>query len=250
MNANEIAALSGVSVRTLHHYDAIGLLRPARNPENGYREYGEKELALLQQILFFKACGFELERIRELLASPSFDRARAYALQEKYLQHERTRIDAMLDTLRKSQKELKGEISMTQKEKFAGFDFNNDPYEEEARRLYGDETIDQSKAHFAAMSKSEQNAVAQGMDDLFKSLASLRLEQPGSPAAQEAMAGMYAHFNKNFGYHYTPEAFAGVGQLYVTDERFTKNIDKYGEGLSAFLAEAMRIWAENAKTNS
>jgi len=244
MNANEVAAVSGVSVRTLHHYDAIGLLCPARNPENGYREYGERELDLLQQILFFKACGFSLGRIRQLLNAPSFDRTQAYALQEKYLLHERERIDAMLDTLRKSQRAMKGETSMTQKEKFGGFDFRNNPYEEEARRLWGGEAVDTSSAHVASLSDAEKDAAAEGMDDLFRSLAAILHEKPDSPAAQEAMGRMYAHFNKNFGIRYTPEMFAGVGRLYVTDERFTKNIDRYGEGLSAFLASAMRIYAE------
>ena len=244
MNTNEVACLTGVSVRTLHHYDKIGLLCPNRNPENGYREYSEKDLDLLQQILFFKECGFPLAQIQKLLSNPSFDRDKAFALQKKYLLHEKKRIDAMLNTLEKTMKSSKGEITMTPKEKFCGFDLTNNPYEEEARRLWGNAVIDQSNAHIAAMSPEEQNAITKDMNDLFMELAAIRTEAPDSDIAQEAMGKMYRHFNQNFGYNYSLEAFSGVGQLYVCDSRFTENVDQYGEGLSNFLAEAMGIYAK------
>lgn len=242
MNAHEVAALTGVSVRTLHHYDQIGLLCPARNAENGYRMYTAEDLDLLQQILFFKECGFSLARIQTLLKSPAFDRERAFALQKNYLLHERRRIETMLQTLERSRKALKGELTMTTQEKFRGLDFSKNPYEEEARRLWGDAAVDESGAKLAALTPEGREAVAEGMDDLFKRLAAVRCEAPGSDAAQAEMDAMFRYFNRSFG-TYTPQAFAGVGQLYVTDERFTRNIDQYGEGLSAFLAEAMAEYA-------
>lgn len=245
MNTNEVASLTGVSVRTLHHYDKIGLLCPGRNPENGYREYSEMDLDQLQQILFFKACGFPLAKIQKLLISPSFDREKAFALQRKYLLHEKKRIEAMLDTLNKTIQSMKGERTMTQKEKFGGFDLSHNPYEEEARSLWGDEAVDRSKTYIESMSAEEQNAISRGMDDLFVELAQILSEAPDSEVAQKAMDKMYRHFNQNFGFQYTLEAFAGVGQLYVNDPRFTENIDRYGEGLSSFLAEAMSIYAAN-----
>jgi hypothetical protein len=85
------------------------------------------------------------------------------------------------------------------------------------------------------------------MDDLFTDLAKIRDEAPGSATAQAAIDKMYSHFNANFGCRYSLEAFAGIGQMYVTDERFTVNIDKYGNGLSKFLSEAMKIYAESQK---
>lgn len=244
MNAKEVASLTGISVRTLHHYDAIGLLRPSRNKENGYREYLDDDLDQLQQILFFKACGFQLSTIQQLLSSSSFNRQEAFLLQKKYLLHEKKRIEQMIDTLNKSMRTMKGEITMSLTEKFNGFDMNNNPYAEEARRLWGDEAVDQSEAYIGSLSKEKKDAISKGMDDLFTALSSIREESPSSKTAQQAMEKMYQHFNQNFGYQYTLEAFAGVGQLYITDPRFTKNVDKYGEGLSHFLAEAMRIFAE------
>lgn len=247
MNANEVAEISGVSVRTLHHYDRIAILSPHRNPDNGYREYSNADIDQLQQILFFKTCGFSLAKIKELLGRPDFDREKAFELQKKYLLLEKKRLDSMLETLEKSIKEMKGETMMSQKDKFIGFDFKNNPYEEEARRLWGNEVVDQSNAHIASLSQKEQNAIAQDMDDLFVELAVLRNEDPSSETVQKAMVKMYNHFNSNFSYQYTLTAFAGVGQLYTTDERFKTNVDKYGDGLSTFLAEAMKIFAETQK---
>ena len=243
MNPNEVAAITGVSVRTLHHYDAIGLLCPARNESNGYREYAEADLDLLQQILFFRACGFSLRRIGALLHSPAYDRDKAFALQQKTLLHERQRIDAMLHTLDKSMKASKGDCTMTTKDKFAGFDFSKNPYEAEARALWGDQAVEQSNAAIADQTHKENNALEQRMNALFKRLAAIRHEAPDAAPAQAAMDEMYRFFHQSFGVHYSLDAFAGLGQLYITDARFTQNIDQFGDGLAAFLAKAMTVYA-------
>ena len=250
MNTNEVADLTGISIRTLHHYDKIGLLRPGRNPENDYREYGDADLDRLQQILLFKECGFPLSQIKMLMERPDFDREKAFELQKKYLLQEKKRIGLMLKTLEQSVKSVRGEIVMSQKDKFKGFDFNENPYEEEARQLWGDQVVDLSSKSIAARTPEERQTMAAEMDDLFAGLAGIRHEDPGSSNVQEAMAAMYDRFNSNFGGHYTPEAFAGVGQLYITDERFTANVDQYGKGLSAFLAKAMAIFAESRKAGT
>lgn len=247
MNAKKVAKITGVSVRTLHHYDTIEILSPGRNPENGYREYSDDDMDRLQQILFFKECGFSLAQIKELLSSPNFDREKAFDLQKKYLLHEKRRIEMMLETLEKSVQNMKGRMTMSIKDKFHGFDFTNNPYEDEARRLWGDKAVEQSNAHIKSLSQNEQEAIAKGMDALFTDLAKIRKEAPDSATAQAAMAKMYSHFNLNFGFRYSLEAFAGVGQMYVTDERFTENVEKYGDGLAKFLSEAMKIYAESQK---
>lgn len=247
MNTKEVATLTGVSVRTLHHYDKIGLLRPPRDKENGYRKYSDEELDLLQQILFFRECGFNLEKIKKLLSSPTFDRGKAFELQKKYLLNEKKRIETMLTTLEKSMKTSKGEITMTPEEKFVGFDFKENPYEEEARRRWGDEAVDKSNAHIGSKSQKEQKELGESFNELFRELASIRNEPPASEIAQKAMDKMFRYFNNSFGVTYSLEAFAGIGRMYVEDTRFTTNIDKFGEGLSEFLAEAMTIYADNKK---
>lgn len=247
MNAKQVAELSGVSVRTLHHYDEIGLLSPGRNPANGYRSYADEDLDRLQQILFFRRCGFPLERIGQLLSDPEYDRDAAYAVQEKYLLHEKNRINTMLDTLRKSYRASKGEILMSNQEKFHGFDMSSNPYEDEARARWGDKAVDQSNAHIATLGKEGQKVLGEKMNALFRSLAEVREENPESSRAQQAISEMYGIFNSNIGHHYTPEAFEGLGQMYITDSRFTENIDQFGDGLAQFLAEAMRVFARNQK---
>ncbi|MDR1542316.1 MAG: MerR family transcriptional regulator [Clostridiales bacterium] len=147
MNAKDAAKISGVSVRALHHYDAISLLSPSRTLENGYREYSDDDMDRLQQILLFKECGFSLAQIKELLNSPCFDREKAFDLQRKLLLHENRRIESMLETLEKSVQNMKGKMKMGIKDKFQGFDFTNNPYEDESRRLWGDKVVEQGNAH-------------------------------------------------------------------------------------------------------
>ena len=222
------------------YYDEIGLLRPRRNAENGYREYSEGDLDKLQQILFFRQCGFSLERIKRLLSNPRFDRAKAFELQKRHLMLEKERIEAMLSTLERTLKTLKGEDSMSQREKFKGFDFSFNPYEEEARQLWGDETVEKSNDFIASKSDRERKDMEKILDELFRELAEIRDEDPDSDRAQEAIEKMYNTFNESFGYYYSLESFAALGNMYVMDGRFKANIDKYGKGLAEFLSRAMQ----------
>ena len=144
MTVKEVAGLTGLSVRTLHHYDEIGLLVPDRTGEAGYRIYSDADLETLQQILFFRELGFPLKKIRDILHSPSFDRLEALELQRKMLEENRRRLDRMIQTLDKTIRHAKGEIDMTNEERFEGFDFSRNPYEEEARRRWGDQAADEA----------------------------------------------------------------------------------------------------------
>ena len=241
MTIKEVAALAGISVRTLQHYDQIHLLSPARIPENEYRNYDDKDLDKLQHILFFKECGFSLIQIKNILDHPHFDRNKAFELQKKYLLKEKEKIEKKLQTLEKT---MKGEKEMSQKEKFYGFDFSHNPYEEEARQLWGDEVVENSNKMIEPLSSEEKGEISKQMHELFTRLGQLLTEAPDSNKTQDEIKFMYTYFNRTFGNYYTPEVFAGLGQLYVSDTRFTENIDQYGQGLSAFLAEAMRIFSE------
>ena len=250
MNIREVAALAGVSVRTLQHYDSKQLLTPSRNAQNGYRAYTDEDVTRLQQILFFKACGFTLGRIKAILDDPAYDREEALVWQRRYLLHEKARLDAMLDTLDKTLRDLqthgKDVPDMTQADKLAGFDFTRNPYEEEARRRWGDKAVDESNAKLASKTETEQAEMAREMEDLFRELAALRTESPAAGAVQEAVGRLYRYFNDNFA-HYSPQAFAGLGEMYVADERFTQSIDRLGPGLSAFLQKAMALYAQGVE---
>lgn len=245
MNVKEVAALSGVSVRTLQYYDEMGLLCPSRNPDNDYREYSEEDLELLQQILFFRSCGFKLRQISKIISAPDFDPQEALLLQKKALLHEKARIEQMLETLEKTIQEKRGDITMENKERFEGFDFTKNPYEEEARSRWGDEAVDRSKSFFAKMTPDQHKHLSKDMEELFRELAKVSDQDPAGKEAQEEIQKMYDFFNSRFGYRYSYEAFAGLGRMYVEDERFTKNIDQYKPGLSAFLSKAMAVFSDN-----
>ncbi|MUK89405.1 MerR family transcriptional regulator [Ornithinibacillus sp. L9] len=245
MKVKEVADLVGISVRTLHHYDEIGLLSPDQTTESGYRIYSQANLETLQQILFFKELGFPLKKIKEIITSPSFDRNEALELHRKMLLEKRKRLDQMIRTIDKTMRHTKGEIEMSNEEKFEGFDFSHNPYEQEARERWGDTAVDESNAKIGKMSKEQQKALEEEFDLLYKELASIRHEPADSDVAQEGIKRWYNYLNR-IG-NYSLDAFKGLGQMYVDDVRFTKNIDKYGEGLAVFMRDAMAVYADKNK---
>ncbi|MFC7364632.1 MULTISPECIES: MerR family transcriptional regulator [Bhargavaea] len=243
----EVADLTGVSIRTLHHYDRIGLLSPEHVTEAGYRQYSDRDLETLQQILFFRELGFQLKRIGEILKSPDFDREDALLLQREALLEKRARLDRMIRTLDKTIQDAKGEIEMTDKEKFEGFDFTNNPYEDEARQRWGDEAVDRSNQALANVGPEGQKQIGVQMEALFRKLAAMRHQNAASDEVQQAIGEWHAFLN-SMGHTYSPQAFKGLGQLYIQDERFTKNMDKFGDGFARFMAEAMAIRANRLQS--
>lgn len=244
MKVSEVAELVGISVRTLHHYDAIGLLSSDETTESGYRIYSEKNLEQLQQILFFRELGFPLKQIKEMMSHPNYDRMEALKLHRELLLNKRDQLNHLIATVDKSIQEAKGEITMTAKERFAGFDFSQNPYEQEARERYGDAAVEHSKKKINAYSKEGQEQLAEAFNDLYRELALIRHLDPHSDEAQEGIAKWYAFLN-HIG-SYSPEAFRVLGQMYVDDERFSKNIDQFGEGLAVFMRDAMAVFADHS----
>ncbi|MFP3511937.1 MerR family transcriptional regulator [Peribacillus sp. SIMBA_075] len=242
MKVKELAGLVGISVRTLHYYDEIGLLSPEEITDAGYRLYSNDNLEMLQQILFFRELDMPLKEIKQMISSTSFDKQEALRQHQKMLLEKRSQLDKLINTVDKSIKHMKGEIQMTDKEKFEGFDFSQNPYEEEARERWGDKAVDESKAKVAGMSKDAQKIVS----DIYIKLASIRTASPESEEAQKAIKEWYDCLNNNFG-TYSPETFKGLGQMYVNDQRFTKNIDQYGDGLAKFMCDAMGHFADANK---
>lgn len=242
MKVKEVADLVGISVRTLHYYDEIGLLKPSSTTEAGYRIYSQEDLALLQQILFFRELDFPLKQIKDIIHRPDFDQLEALHIHRHYLLKKRQRLDQILKTLDKTIKHMKGEINMTEQEKFKGFDFSKNPYEKEARERWGDQAVDESQAKLKEMTNEEKQKLADEFDTLYKQLAAIRHLNADSAEAQKLIQTWYDYINR-FG-HYSLEAFKGLGQMYVDDERFKKNIDQYGEGLAEFMRDAMAVYAE------
>ncbi|MCR2822176.1 MerR family transcriptional regulator [Lederbergia panacisoli] len=242
MKVKEVADLVGISVRALHHYNEIGLLIPEETTDAGYRIYSDENLETLQQILFFKELGFPLKKIKEIIGSPTFNREEALSMHRKMLLEKRSRLNRMIETVEKTMKHMKGEIQMSNNEKFEGFDFSHNPYEQEARERWGDGAVDKANQKVGNMSKGEKKDFEERFNEIYRKLAEIRHTAPDSKEAQEGIEEWFQFLNSMGSYSF--EAFKGLGQMYVDDERFTKNIDQFGEGLAQFMCDAMAIFAD------
>ncbi|MBM7587276.1 DNA-binding transcriptional MerR regulator [Bacillus pakistanensis] len=244
---NKLAQLAGVSARTLRYYDEIGLLKPARINSSGYRIYGQQEVDLLQQILFYRELDVSLETILHIVNQPTFDQTEALKQHYIKLKQKRARLDKLMATVEKTIANKEGEIHMQDKDKFAGFkekliQENENKYGEEIREKYGDETVDASNAKLRGMSEEDFAA----MSSLEKEVLSL-LEQayatgdPASPLAQEA-AEKHKQWLMYSWPSYSKEAHAGLAEMYVADERFTSYYDRDVKGGTEFLRDAILIY--------
>lgn len=242
MRTKELADIAGISVRTLHYYDTIGLLSPEIDRENGYRNYSDQDVSTLQQILFFRQLNFKLTQIKDILNSPKYHQTEALLEQKDIILKEQTRLNNILKLIDKTIQAERGEITMTNEEKFSGVDFSHNPYEQEARDRWGDEKVEQANQNLKKMGAKEAE---REFDEIYTQLADLRHLDPESDAAQQEIGKWYDFLNKVGGY--TPEMFKNLGEMYTADERFTKNIDKYGDGLAEFMKEAMTVYYEQHK---
>lgn len=242
MRTKELADIAGISVRTLHYYDTIGLLSPEIDRENGYRNYSDQDVSTLQQILFFRQLNFKLTQIKDILNSPKYHQTEALLEQKDIILKEQTRLNNILKLIDKTIQAERGEITMKNEEKFSGVDFSHNPYEQEAREKWGDEKVEQANQNLKKMGAKEAE---REFDEIYTQLADLRHLDPESDAAQQEIGKWYDFLNKVG--EYTPEMFKNLGEMYTADERFTKNIDKYGDGLAEFMKEAMTVYYEQHK---
>jgi len=239
--------LAGVSTRTLRYYDEIGILKPARISSSGYRIYGQKEVDLLQQVMFYRELGVSLPDIREILTSPDFDKVKALKEHKNRLLEQRNRLDMLIRNVEKTIAYTEGRIKMTDKEKFEGFkqkiiEENEKKYGEEARQKYGDDDVDKSNAILKNMTQGQYEELQRTEEKCRKTLLeAFKTGDPAGPLAQEA-ADLHRKWITFFWGDYNKEAHAGVAQLYVDDERFTKYYDKDQPGLARFLRDAILIY--------
>lgn len=246
----KLSKTAGVSTRTLRYYDSIGLLKPLRTNSSGYRIYGEKEVSLLQQILFYKELGFGLEDIHTILSQPDFDNLKALREHREKLLEERTRLDLLITTVDKTIDNETGRNTMSDKEKFEGFKkdlvkTNEEKYGKEIREKYGDKVVEESNKRMLNLSKEEyehwENLSKQVLLTLQEAFAT---KDPGSEKAQEAARLHKEWLTLSWGnaVSYTPQAHAGLADMYVADERFKAYYDKEQEGLAEFLRDAIHLF--------
>lgn len=244
---NALGKLAGVSTRTLRYYDEIGLLKPARINSSGYRIYGQKEVDLLQQILFYRELDVPLETIKKMMAFPSFDVKEALKEHHEKLLAKNQQIQQLIINVEKTMKTLEGRTTMSDKEKFEGFkkklvDDNEAKYGKEIREKYGEDTINQSNAKLMNMSESAYRNMVEVETELFSTLKKAVKEgNPAGEAAQKA-ADLHKQWLSFTWPEYKKEAHAGLAEMYVADERFTSYYDKEQVGTTAFLRDAILIY--------
>lgn len=231
----EVSRLTGVSVRTLHYYDAIGLLKPAEVTEAGYRLYDDTALGRLQNILLFRELQFPLKEIKAILDSPDFDPSEALAQQIKLLELQYQHIGELISFAREIQK--KGVRNMD----FQAFDTKKmEDYKAEVKERWGGTR--EYQEHEQKQEKAGDSAEAgRQMMNLFAELGALRQLPPSDRTVQEKIAALQNFITDNY-YTCTDKIFGELGKMYVDDERFKRNIDKAGgEGTAEFVKKAIEI---------
>ena len=231
MQIREFSRLTGVSVRTLHYYDQIGLLRPARvDKGNGYRYYDEASLLRMQQILFYRELDFSLKDICSILSSPDFDGQQALAEQRKLLCMKKQRLKRLIAAI---DDHMKGEINM--------YAFDNrefEQYREEVREKWGHT---QAYAEFQQKGKQDYNALSSGMDAIMAEFAACKVQghAPASEEAQVLVKKLQGYITEHF-YNCTDAILKGLAEMYVADDRFRSNIDRHGKGTAEFIRQAIQ----------
>lgn len=243
----QLGTLAGISTRTLHYYDEIGLLRPSRVKSNGYRYYEEEELLRLQQILFFRELEFPLEEIKAIMGSPKFDMNAALRDQKKLIELKKTRLDNLIKTIDKTLKKITKNTPMNDDELYGSFTKEEmEKYSAEAKERW---------SHTDAWKQSQERVKKMGKDGLKKALdesSAITLSiadcmKAGLPASDSKTQKHIAeHYNwlRNF---YEPglEMYRGLGEMYVADKRFTKTYEDIAPGLAVYMRDAMITFADN-----
>lgn len=242
LHTREFAKLTGVSVRTLHYYDEIGLLKPSSvDKQNGYRFYDENSLLTMQEILFYRELDFPLKEIRMILSSPDYDKQRALKEQKHLLSLKKDRLERLILALDGA---MKGEIVDMKVFDNSEFDKKRDEYAKEAKEKWGNTSAyKESVEKTAGYSADKWNEVNDGMDQLIAEFAECNISgfAPDSDEAL-ALAKKWQDFITDNYYTCTKEILAGLGQMYIADERFCKNIDHRGEGTAQFMSDAIEAY--------
>lgn len=233
---HEVSALAGVSIRTLQYYDSIGLLKPSKRTESGYRLYDREDLARLQQILLFRELEFPLKEIRRIIESSDFDRTRALAQQVGLLELKRDRLSHLIDLARDL---MKGADVVS----FSAFDSSEiDAYAERAKASWGDTPEwGEFERRNAGRSPEEGKRLGDELLDLFVPFGRMAAEgaDPASAAARQQAQAIQAFISEHF-YACSNEVFAQLGRAYGSGGDFTRNIDAAaGPGAGEFAAQAI-----------
>ncbi|UOO37858.1 MerR family transcriptional regulator [Oscillospiraceae bacterium CM] len=239
LTISQTAKLTGISVRTLHYYDEIGLLKPTETTSAGYRYYDGDNLALLQQILFYRELAFPLKEIIAMVSQPDHDRQKTLKRHRHLLMLKRQHLDELLRLVDET---LGGDTSMTQQEAaFTDYEAAKAQYAAEAKARWGHtDAYRESAQKEQGRTKAETAAMMEKAGEIFRSFAEMRGRDPSDPDVQALVRRWQAHITE-FHYRCTDDILACLGEMYVEDARFRSNIDRYGDGTAQLMSDAIKI---------
>jgi DNA-binding transcriptional MerR regulator len=242
----QLAKLAGVSVRTLHYYDEIGLLKPSSLGGNGYRYYEEAALLKLQQILFYRELELSLDEIKAVVGRPDFDVPTALKSHREALQRKMERLKRLIQTVDNTIDHLKGNESMNAKGLFEGFsEEEQEKYAQEGEQMYDPETVRASNRKWKAFSPTEkENILAEGKK-IYTDLAAAMPKGAESAEVQVVITHWHRHM-QNF-WSPNDEQLLGLADLYNDDPRFKANYDKVDPKLAGFMREAVKVYVKRRK---
>ncbi|WP_055049318.1 MerR family transcriptional regulator [Devosia sp. A16] len=246
----EVAKLSGVSIRTLHHYDQIGLLRPAFTGHNRYRHYGQEQLLRLQQILLHRELGIPLSDIAAILDAPDFDRLAALRRQRERLNQEAKRYARLVRTIDRTIASIEGECVMKNEDLYKGVSPDKQAeYEAWLVEQYGGdmpERIALSRGRYEKLSEAEKLELNRELHDMEQGLAEgLRRGVPmGSPTLDPLLNRHRMWVSQMWGRPCPPEAYAGLADLYLQHPNFVARYETIEPGFAQYLSGSMKLHAK------
>lgn len=242
----QLSDLAEVSVRTLHYYDEIGLLRPAQIGANGYRYYDDAALFRLQQILFYREIGLELMQIKEILDSPDFDLLVALQSHRTVLQEKIHRMEKLVSTVDSTIMHLVGEVKMSKKRLFEPFsEEKQKEYERSARLQYGPEKVNESIKRWNGYTKAEKDKIGEEGEQVYSDLVTAI--EAGKSAQSVEVQVILERWHQHLQYFYEPtlEILRGLGELYNSSPDFIATFKKIHPDLPGYLQEGITQYVDD-----
>lgn len=242
LKINEVSKLTGITVRTLHYYDEIDLLKPSEVTDTGYRIYDDEAIQRLQEILFFRELEFSLNEIKALLTSSSYNRKEALLKHKELLLIKQKRLDGLIQLVNDT---LEGEEKMN----FKPFDMSEiekakEAYSEEVKERWGQtDAYRESAQKTKHYQEADWKEINEKSGEIFKAFNELKTTDPTSETAHQLVKKWQDYITQYF-YQCTDDILAGLGLMYVYDERFKENIDQYGEGTAQFMSDAIASYCK------
>jgi DNA-binding transcriptional MerR regulator len=238
---HQLSKIAGITPRTLHYYDQIGLLKPSRVGENGYRYYGEEALLRLQQILLYRQLDLPLADIQKIMGRHDFDVLSALERHRQELRKRIAQMERLVTTVDNTILHLKGKKEMSPKQLFETFsEAQQAEYEKEAMQKYDPAIVKASHKKWKNYTTAEKQRIGEEGNAVYERYLQAMPKGPASPEAQAAVEAWRQHMN----YFWTPdmEQLLGLAQLYNEDPRFKANYDRVDPNLAAFVLEAVTVY--------